>query len=117
MALIVTAVGALSLPAAPAQPKAASAPVSRAAPAAALPSGLTCIRRGESGGDYRVRSPGGAYSGAYQYDASTWALFGGYGRAGDAPPAVQDAKALDGYSQGPAARHRLWPVTSRRCGV
>jgi hypothetical protein len=33
---------------------------------------LTCVREHESGGNYRVDSPGGVYHGAYQFLQSTW---------------------------------------------
>jgi hypothetical protein len=46
----------------------------------------------ESGGDYCAANPSGA-CGAYQIMPETWAGFGGYASACDAPPAVQDEKA------------------------
>ncbi len=33
---------------------------------------LTCVRQRESGGNYRIDSPGGQYHGAYQFLQSTW---------------------------------------------
>lgn len=33
---------------------------------------LACVRQRESGGNYRVDSPGGQYHGAYQFLQSTW---------------------------------------------
>jgi murein DD-endopeptidase MepM/ murein hydrolase activator NlpD len=59
---------------------------------------LATIRTIESGGDYHAKASGSTASGAYQFLDSTWAGYGGYARAADAPPAVQDAKAAD-YAQ------------------
>lgn len=51
------------------------------------------IKKCESGGRYdAVNKSGSSASGAYQYLDSSWAGYGGYARAKDAPPAVQDAK-------------------------
>ena len=54
---------------------------------------LATIRALESGGDYAARARGSTASGAYQFLDSSWDGYGGYRRASDAPPAVQDAKA------------------------
>jgi murein DD-endopeptidase MepM/ murein hydrolase activator NlpD len=54
---------------------------------------LATIRALESGGDYTAAASSSTASGAYQFLDSTWAGYGGYRRAMDAPPAVQDAKA------------------------
>lgn len=54
---------------------------------------LQTIRTLESGGNYAAQSAGSSASGAYQFIDSTWGGHGGYQRAGDAPPEVQDAKA------------------------
>jgi hypothetical protein len=54
---------------------------------------LATIRTLESGGDYTAQAAGSSASGAYQFLDSTWAGYGGYTRAADAPPATQDAKA------------------------
>jgi murein DD-endopeptidase MepM/ murein hydrolase activator NlpD len=56
---------------------------------------LATIREVESGGDYSAESGGSTASGAYQFLDSSWAGYGGYTRAKDAPPAVQDAKAAE----------------------
>ena len=56
---------------------------------------LRTIRALESGGDYTAQSRGSTASGAYQFLDSTWARYGGYARAADAPPSVQDAKAAE----------------------
>jgi hypothetical protein len=53
------------------------------------------IRQRESGGDYQARADGSTASGAYQFTDATWADHGGYPHAWQAPPAVQDTKALD----------------------
>ena len=56
---------------------------------------LSTIRTLESGGDYSAQARGATASGAYQFLDSTWARYGGYARAGAAPPSVQDAKAAE----------------------
>ena len=66
-----------------------------------------CIRQLESSNNYNA--PGG---GAYQFLDSTWQSLGGTGQAQDAPPAEQDARAVelqqrDGWGQ--------W-TTAPRCG-
>ena len=69
-------------------------------PAHSPPGGfLACVRRHESGGDYRAQNPSSSASGAYQYIRSTWVVVsaraghGGYPTASSAPPHVQDAVA------------------------
>ena len=44
---------------------------------------LTCTRQRESGGNYRVDSPGGQYHGAYQFLQSTWNLAANHSGRGD----------------------------------
>ena len=56
---------------------------------------LLTIRTLESGGDYTAEAAGSTASGAYQFLESSWAGYRGYQRASDAPPAVQDAKAVE----------------------
>ncbi|HKA93065.1 MAG TPA: transglycosylase family protein [Acidimicrobiia bacterium] len=59
---------------------------------------LTCVRQRESGGNYRVDSPGGQYHGAYQFLQSTWDAtarhIGAFDRVGMDPhtasPTMQD---------------------------
>ena len=59
---------------------------------------LATIRTLESGGDYSARASGSSASGAYQFVDLTWAGYGGYPQAWQAPPAVQDAKAIEHVS-------------------
>jgi murein DD-endopeptidase MepM/ murein hydrolase activator NlpD len=56
---------------------------------------LATIRTLESGGDYTAESSSSTASGAYQFLDSTWRGYGGYARAKDAPPPVQDAAAVE----------------------
>jgi hypothetical protein len=59
---------------------------------------LGTIRKLESGGNYTAKNPSSTASGAYQFLDSSWAGYGGYRRAADAPAHVQDAKARE-YAQ------------------
>lgn len=56
---------------------------------------LQTIRTLESGGRYDAQAPGSTASGAYQFTDPTWNNYGSYRRAVDAPPDVQDAKAIE----------------------
>ncbi len=56
---------------------------------------LATIRTMESGGDYSVSVTTSTASGAYGFLDSSWGGYGGFVRAKDAPPAVQDAKAAE----------------------
>lgn len=103
----------------PAVPRPASRPAaSRSRARAPAPGGgaggaLACLRRYESGGNYRTDSGNGFY-GAYQFDARTWRSVGGSGNPAAASPAEQDARAAE------LARRRgyqPWPVTSHICGL
>jgi len=59
---------------------------------------LARLRACEAGGNYaNTRNP--TYRGAYQYDYSTWANYGGFHDPADAPPAVQDQKAWETYQR------------------
>ena len=53
----------------------------------------------ESGGNYGSCNEGTGACGAYQVMPSTWAGYGGYGSACDAPPSVQDQWAAEAYAQ------------------
>lgn len=54
---------------------------------------MSAIRYCESRNDYAAQNRYSSASGAYQFLDSTWAYFGGYQRAKDAPAQVQDQKA------------------------
>ena len=56
---------------------------------------LATIRHMETGGNYTVSVTTSTASGAYGFLDSSWGGYGGYARAKDAPPAVQDAKAAE----------------------
>ena len=59
---------------------------------------MAAIRSIESGGDYHAVGPATSYgrpTGAYQFLDGTWGGYRGYQHAGDAPPAVQDARARE----------------------
>ena len=59
---------------------------------------LATVRILESGGDYTSRTSGSSASGAYQFIDTTWGGYGGYPQAWQAPPPVQDAKAVEQLS-------------------
>ncbi len=83
-------------------------PSNGGAPTAGPPGDIwDCIRQLESGNNYS--SPGG---GAYQFTDATWHGLGQTGTAGDAPPALQDAMALQLQSE---RGYQPW-TTAPRCG-
>jgi hypothetical protein len=82
---------------------------------------LACIRKHESGNDYRDVSATGKFRGAYQFHrgyAPVWAERAGYGNWSNTPsdrwpPAVQDAVA---YDMGHGNRYAAWDKhTSYNC--
>lgn len=70
---------------------------------------LARLRQCEAGGNY-ANKHNPKYRGAYQYDYSTWADYGGYHDPADAPSAVQDQKAWETYQR---RGWQPWPV----CGA
>jgi uncharacterized protein YabE (DUF348 family) len=74
---------------------------------------LARLRSCESGGRYD-RNSGNGYYGAYQYDISTWANWGGFPRADLAPPNVQDEKAWETYRR---RGWQPWPSCTVKMGL
>lgn len=63
---------------------------------------LEAIKQCESGGDYTAVNPSSGASGAYQFLDSTWQSMdaaGGYTSASSAPESVQDAAAIELYTE------------------
>ncbi len=76
------------------------------------------IAMAESGYNYRAKNPRSTASGAYQFLDGTWAGYGGYRRAMDAPEHVQDAKALEVFrTQGTRPWNASRSVWSRFAGA
>lgn len=74
----------------------------------------TCeILRKESGGNPRGTDPRSSASGLWAFIDSTWAGFGGYRHAKDAPVSVQNQKAAQLWDGGRGCRH--WTQTSSQC--
>lgn len=71
------------------------------------------LRNCESGGNY-AENTGNGYYGAYQFDETTWAGYGGYTRPSDAPSTIQDAKAEETYSN---RGFTPWPACSAKLGL
>lgn len=74
---------------------------------------LAKLRSCESGGRYD-RNSGNGYYGAYQYDISTWANWGGFPRADLAPPSVQDEKVWETYQR---RGWQPWPSCKIKMGL
>ncbi|HRK40713.1 MAG TPA: ubiquitin-like domain-containing protein [Candidatus Saccharibacteria bacterium] len=74
---------------------------------------LARLRSCESGGRYD-RNSGNGYYGAYQYDISTWANWGGFARADLAPPSVQDEKVWETYKR---RGWQPWPSCKVKMGL
>ncbi len=79
--------------------------------AGSLPPIMLRVRWCESRNNYTAESRRSTASGAWQFLDSSWARYAGYARAMDAPPEVQDQKALNVYN---AVGTRPWNA-SRRC--
>jgi Transglycosylase-like domain len=60
---------------------------------------MNALKTHESAGNYDAKNPHSTASGGYQVTNGTWNNFGGYPRAVDAPPQVQDAWAKQNISQ------------------
>lgn len=74
---------------------------------------LARLRSCESGGNYaNKKNP--KYRGAYQYDYSTWANYGGYYDPADAPPAMQDERAWQTYQR---RGWQPWPSCTIKMGL
>lgn len=78
-----------------------------------LAEAMARLRQCEAGGRYD-RNSGNGYYGAYQYNISTWAGYGGYNVPSDAPGDVQDAKALETYNR---RGWQPWPGCTRSLGL
>ncbi|WMI33415.1 hydrolase [Streptomyces phage Kenrey] len=79
------------------------------------PGGIAaCIRKYESGGNYRALNPSSGASGAYQFMDGTWQSVTGLpGKAMNYSPAQQDAAFWKLWNNGRGASH--W-VTAPKCG-
>lgn len=71
------------------------------------------LRVCEAGGSYQ-RNSGNGYYGAYQFNISTWAGYGGFVVPSDAPASVQDQKAFETYQRRGWAP---WPACSHKLGL
>lgn len=59
---------------------------------------MNALKTHESAGNYDAKNPHSTASGGYQVTNGSWNNFGGYPRAVDAPPQVQDAWAKQNIS-------------------
>ena len=82
-----------TVPGAPAPTSAVAAPPPVQPIPAELGPILATIRAMETGGNYLTQVTSSTASGAYAFLDGSWDGYGGYRRARDAPPEVQDAKA------------------------
>lgn len=76
---------------------------------------MSCVRNKESTNNYAMHSS--KYSGAYSMSDEHWGGRGGYQRAGDAPPEMQDQKFREDMAGGTGYMHQQYPQTSRACGM
>lgn len=67
----------------------------------------------ESGGNLRAQNPTSSASGKFQFLDSTWAGYGGYLHAKDAPASVQDARAAQVWDGGRGCLN--WSVDGVHC--
>lgn len=63
------------------------------------------VMQRESRGNIRAQNPSSSASGKWQFIDSTWAGFGGYAHAWQAPESVQDAKAAQLWAGGRGCGH------------
>lgn len=86
------------------QPQPQSQPVSASgACGGSLPP--CCVMMRESGGNPTVVNSSSGAAGKWQFMTSTWAGYGGYATAAQAPEHVQDAKAAELWAGGAGAGH------------
>ena len=74
---------------------------------------FAALRSCEAGGNYD-RNSGNGYYGAYQFNISTWAGYGGYTIPSEAPASIQDQKAYETYQR---RGWQPWPACSQRLGL
>lgn len=76
----------------------------------------TCSETGifyaESGGNWTARNASSSAAGGFQFLSSTWAGYGGYASAADAPPWVQHERFHQTWANGAGASH--WAAST--CG-
>lgn len=72
-----------------------------------------CIIKRESGGNPVAKNPRSTASGLYQFLDSTWANYGGFARAMDAPASVQREKFVLVMNNGYGYSH--WNYPPRQC--